>query len=138
MISMPKECHHYTSRHFGVIWELTDILRVLKRLCWHNLFSPFWFAVQWDTCSVQVCRYRLLEDEFSNPSVPDIQKYLTDEDYRWLVYRSAFRCWFIYFLQHSLRLRCPVIPYDSAWSFLVLMHCLKHPNSFWMIGFFYE
>lgn len=102
MISMPKECHHYTSRHFGVIWELTDILRVLKRLCWHNLCSPFWFAVQWDTCSVQVCRYRLLEDEFSNPSVPDIQKYLTDEDYRWLVYRSAFRCWFIYFLQHSL------------------------------------
>ncbi|KDO54664.1 hypothetical protein CISIN_1g0124843mg, partial [Citrus sinensis] len=30
---------------------------------------------------LKVCRYRLLEDEFSNPSVPDIQKYLTDEDY---------------------------------------------------------
>lgn len=35
---------------------------------------------------MQVCRYRLIEDEFSNPSVPELQKYLTDEDYRWQVY----------------------------------------------------
>ncbi|KAJ4730036.1 NEDD8-activating enzyme E1 regulatory subunit [Melia azedarach] len=30
---------------------------------------------------LKVCRYRLIEDEFSNPSVPELQKYLTDEDY---------------------------------------------------------
>ncbi|XP_058006019.1 NEDD8-activating enzyme E1 regulatory subunit AXR1 isoform X2 [Hevea brasiliensis] len=30
---------------------------------------------------LKVCRYRLLEDEFSNPSLPQLQKYLTDEDY---------------------------------------------------------
>lgn len=30
---------------------------------------------------LRVCRYRLIEDEFNNPSVPELQKYLTDEDY---------------------------------------------------------
>ncbi|CAL5403458.1 unnamed protein product [Camellia sinensis] len=29
-----------------------------------------------------VCRYRLLEDEFNSPVLPELQKYLTDEDYR--------------------------------------------------------
>ncbi|XP_052178212.1 NEDD8-activating enzyme E1 regulatory subunit AXR1-like isoform X2 [Diospyros lotus] len=28
-----------------------------------------------------VCRYRLLEDEFSSPAQPELQKYLADEDY---------------------------------------------------------
>ncbi|THG18499.1 hypothetical protein TEA_029838 [Camellia sinensis var. sinensis] len=28
-----------------------------------------------------VCRYRLLEDEFNSPVLPELQKYLTDEDY---------------------------------------------------------
>ncbi|KAK4845131.1 hypothetical protein QYF36_001246 [Acer negundo] len=30
---------------------------------------------------LKVCRYRLIEDEFSNPSITELQKYLTDEDY---------------------------------------------------------
>ncbi|WCJ37568.1 NEDD8-activating enzyme E1 regulatory subunit AXR1 [Euphorbia peplus] len=30
---------------------------------------------------LKVCRYRLIEDEFNNPSLPQLQKYLTDEDY---------------------------------------------------------
>ncbi|GLU02666.1 hypothetical protein SLE2022_199080 [Rubroshorea leprosula] len=30
---------------------------------------------------LKVCRYRLIEDEFNNPSLPELQKYLTDEDY---------------------------------------------------------
>ncbi|RXH89974.1 hypothetical protein DVH24_032331 [Malus domestica] len=30
---------------------------------------------------VSVCRYRLVEDEFNSPTVPELQKYLTDEDY---------------------------------------------------------
>ncbi|XP_010543012.1 PREDICTED: NEDD8-activating enzyme E1 regulatory subunit AXR1 isoform X2 [Tarenaya hassleriana] len=30
---------------------------------------------------LKVCRYRMIEDEFSNPSVTEVQKYLTDEDY---------------------------------------------------------
>lgn len=30
---------------------------------------------------LKVCRYRLIEDEFSNPAVPEVQKYLTDEEY---------------------------------------------------------
>ncbi|RVW97426.1 NEDD8-activating enzyme E1 regulatory subunit AXR1 [Vitis vinifera] len=29
-----------------------------------------------------VCRYRLLEEEFNSPIQPELQKYLTDEDYR--------------------------------------------------------
>ncbi|KAG5545562.1 hypothetical protein RHGRI_017908 [Rhododendron griersonianum] len=29
-----------------------------------------------------VCRYRPLEDEFNSPVLPELQKYLTDEDYR--------------------------------------------------------
>ncbi|KAJ4977165.1 hypothetical protein NE237_002271 [Protea cynaroides] len=28
-----------------------------------------------------VCRYRLIEDEFNSPILPELQKYLTDEDY---------------------------------------------------------
>ncbi|XP_010278678.1 PREDICTED: NEDD8-activating enzyme E1 regulatory subunit AXR1-like [Nelumbo nucifera] len=28
-----------------------------------------------------VCRYRLIEDEFNSPVLPELQKYLTDEDY---------------------------------------------------------
>ncbi|CAL5391201.1 unnamed protein product [Camellia sinensis] len=31
--------------------------------------------------TVPVCRYRLLEDEFNSPVQPELQKYLTDEDY---------------------------------------------------------
>ncbi|KAK4358759.1 hypothetical protein RND71_020988 [Anisodus tanguticus] len=31
-----------------------------------------------------VCRYRLIEDEFNSPVQPELQKYLTDEDYRTL------------------------------------------------------
>ncbi|GMP54009.1 hypothetical protein CsSME_00019293 [Camellia sinensis var. sinensis] len=31
-----------------------------------------------------VCRYRLLEDEFNSPVQPELQKYLTDEDYRYM------------------------------------------------------
>ncbi|KAL2454678.1 NEDD8-activating enzyme E1 regulatory subunit [Abeliophyllum distichum] len=30
---------------------------------------------------VKVCRYRLIEDEFNSPVQPELQKYLTDEDY---------------------------------------------------------
>ncbi|XP_009353281.2 NEDD8-activating enzyme E1 regulatory subunit AXR1 [Pyrus x bretschneideri] len=30
---------------------------------------------------LKVCRYRLVEDEFNSPTVPELQKYLTDEDY---------------------------------------------------------
>ncbi|XP_010475191.1 PREDICTED: NEDD8-activating enzyme E1 regulatory subunit AXR1 [Camelina sativa] len=30
---------------------------------------------------LKVCRYRMVEDEFCNPSVTEIQKYLADEDY---------------------------------------------------------
>ncbi|KDP35362.1 hypothetical protein JCGZ_10346 [Jatropha curcas] len=30
---------------------------------------------------IKVCRYRIIEDEFNNPSLPRLQKYLTDEDY---------------------------------------------------------
>ncbi|KAM5580640.1 hypothetical protein ABKV19_010075 [Rosa sericea] len=30
---------------------------------------------------LKVCRYRSIEDEFSSPILPDLQKYLTDEDY---------------------------------------------------------
>ncbi|XP_061348768.1 NEDD8-activating enzyme E1 regulatory subunit AXR1-like isoform X2 [Gastrolobium bilobum] len=30
---------------------------------------------------VKVCRYRLIEDEFNSPNLPELQKYLTDEDY---------------------------------------------------------
>ncbi|XP_004515094.1 NEDD8-activating enzyme E1 regulatory subunit AXR1-like [Cicer arietinum] len=30
---------------------------------------------------LKVCRYRLIEDEFNSPNVPELQKYLTDEDY---------------------------------------------------------
>ncbi|KAG8642292.1 hypothetical protein MANES_12G066600v8 [Manihot esculenta] len=30
---------------------------------------------------LKVCRYRPIEDEFNNPSLPQLQKYLTDEDY---------------------------------------------------------
>ncbi|XP_044466965.1 NEDD8-activating enzyme E1 regulatory subunit AXR1 isoform X1 [Mangifera indica] len=30
---------------------------------------------------LKVCRYRLIEDEFNSPSIPELQKYLTDEDY---------------------------------------------------------
>ncbi|KAL6136889.1 hypothetical protein ACLB2K_062184 [Fragaria x ananassa] len=30
---------------------------------------------------LKVCRYRPIEDEFTSPSLPDLQKYLTDEDY---------------------------------------------------------
>ncbi|KAK6252057.1 hypothetical protein QUC31_013777 [Theobroma cacao] len=30
---------------------------------------------------LKVCRYRLIEDEYNNPSLPELQKYLTDEDY---------------------------------------------------------
>ncbi|CAK7348973.1 unnamed protein product [Dovyalis caffra] len=30
---------------------------------------------------LKVCRYRLLEDEFNNPAVSELQKYLTDEEY---------------------------------------------------------
>ncbi|XP_050206230.1 NEDD8-activating enzyme E1 regulatory subunit AXR1 [Mercurialis annua] len=30
---------------------------------------------------LKVCRYRHIEDEFNNPSLPQLQKYLTDEDY---------------------------------------------------------
>ncbi|CAJ1979051.1 unnamed protein product [Sphenostylis stenocarpa] len=30
---------------------------------------------------LKVCRYRLIEDEFNSPNLPDLQKYLTDEDY---------------------------------------------------------
>ncbi|KAK7342112.1 hypothetical protein VNO80_25055 [Phaseolus coccineus] len=29
---------------------------------------------------LKVCRYRLIEDEFNAPNLPDLQKYLTDED----------------------------------------------------------
>ncbi|KAJ6403920.1 hypothetical protein OIU84_012173 [Salix udensis] len=31
---------------------------------------------------LKVCRYRLIEDEFSNPAVSELQKYLSDEEYR--------------------------------------------------------
>jgi amyloid beta precursor protein binding protein 1 len=31
---------------------------------------------------LKLCRYRMVEDEFRNPSVTEIQKYLADEDYR--------------------------------------------------------
>ncbi|KAJ1404318.1 Ubiquitin-activating enzyme [Sesbania bispinosa] len=30
---------------------------------------------------LKVCRYRLIEDEFNSPNLPELQKYLTDEDY---------------------------------------------------------
>ncbi|GLU17382.1 hypothetical protein SLE2022_337510 [Rubroshorea leprosula] len=30
---------------------------------------------------LRVCRYLLIEDEFNHPSLPELQKYLTDEDY---------------------------------------------------------
>ncbi|KAF5746071.1 NAD(P)-binding Rossmann-fold superfamily protein isoform 2 [Tripterygium wilfordii] len=30
---------------------------------------------------LKVCRYRPLEEEFNNPSLPELQKYLTDEDF---------------------------------------------------------
>ncbi|KAJ0051477.1 hypothetical protein Pint_02033 [Pistacia integerrima] len=30
---------------------------------------------------LKVCRYRLIEDEFNSPSISELQKYLTDEDY---------------------------------------------------------
>ncbi|OMO75501.1 UBA/THIF-type NAD/FAD binding protein [Corchorus capsularis] len=30
---------------------------------------------------LKVCRYRPVEDEYNNPSLPELQKYLTDEDY---------------------------------------------------------
>ncbi|XP_021822830.1 NEDD8-activating enzyme E1 regulatory subunit AXR1-like [Prunus avium] len=30
---------------------------------------------------LKVCRYRLVEDEFNSPVLPELQKYLTDEDY---------------------------------------------------------
>ncbi|GAV66977.1 ThiF domain-containing protein [Cephalotus follicularis] len=30
---------------------------------------------------LRVCRYRLIEDEFCNPALTEMQKYLTDEDY---------------------------------------------------------
>ncbi|KAK7312712.1 hypothetical protein VNO77_36795 [Canavalia gladiata] len=29
---------------------------------------------------LKVCRYRLIEDEFNSPNLPELQKYLTDED----------------------------------------------------------
>ncbi|WJX49919.1 NEDD8-activating enzyme E1 regulatory subunit axr1, variant 2 [Trifolium repens] len=31
---------------------------------------------------LKVCRYRSIEDEFNSPNLPELQKYLTDEDYR--------------------------------------------------------
>ncbi|KAL5972612.1 NEDD8-activating enzyme E1 regulatory subunit axr1 [Asimina triloba] len=34
-----------------------------------------------NTRKLTVCRYRLIEDEFNSPVVPELQKYLTDEDY---------------------------------------------------------
>ncbi|CAI8616155.1 unnamed protein product [Vicia faba] len=30
---------------------------------------------------LKVCRYRLIADEFNSPNLPELQKYLTDEDY---------------------------------------------------------
>ncbi|TKY66972.1 NEDD8-activating enzyme E1 regulatory subunit [Spatholobus suberectus] len=30
---------------------------------------------------LKVCRYRLIEDEFNSPNLPELQKYLTNEDY---------------------------------------------------------
>ncbi|XP_021893763.1 NEDD8-activating enzyme E1 regulatory subunit AXR1-like isoform X4 [Carica papaya] len=30
---------------------------------------------------IKICRYRLIEDEYNNPFLPQLQKYLTDEDY---------------------------------------------------------
>ncbi|KAJ7981295.1 NEDD8-activating enzyme E1 regulatory subunit [Quillaja saponaria] len=30
---------------------------------------------------LKVCRYRTVEDEFNSPNIPELQKYLTDEDY---------------------------------------------------------
>ncbi|KAL0884473.1 hypothetical protein Bca101_008454 [Brassica carinata] len=40
--------------------------------------SDFWVMV----AALKVCRYLMVEDEFSNPSVTEIQKCLADEDYR--------------------------------------------------------
>ncbi|KAL2456852.1 NEDD8-activating enzyme E1 regulatory subunit [Forsythia ovata] len=45
---------------------------------------------------VKVCRYRLIEDEFNSPVQPELQKYLTDEDYSvavgfYILLRSADR-----------------------------------------------
>lgn len=31
----------------------------------------------------QICRYRHIEDEFTSPCLPELQKCLNDEDYRW-------------------------------------------------------
>ncbi|XP_054816376.1 NEDD8-activating enzyme E1 regulatory subunit AXR1-like [Prosopis cineraria] len=30
---------------------------------------------------LKICRFRLIEDEFNSPNLPELQKYLTDEDY---------------------------------------------------------
>ncbi|XP_022776644.1 NEDD8-activating enzyme E1 regulatory subunit AXR1-like isoform X2 [Durio zibethinus] len=34
---------------------------------------------------LKVCRYRLIEDEYNNPPLAELQKYLTDEDYSFAV-----------------------------------------------------
>ncbi|KAK9151763.1 hypothetical protein Syun_010072 [Stephania yunnanensis] len=39
---------------------------------------------------ITVCRYRPIEEEFNSPSLPEMQKYLNDEDCRWLPIAIGF------------------------------------------------
>ncbi|XVF03075.1 hypothetical protein REPUB_Repub04eG0229300 [Reevesia pubescens] len=47
----------------------------------HSIPKPMIKSFCKNARKLKVCRYRPIEDEYNNPSIAELQKYLTDEDY---------------------------------------------------------
>ncbi|KAK9133413.1 hypothetical protein Scep_012941 [Stephania cephalantha] len=74
---------------FSAIGELLYDLCQLSCRCYVNLQKIYQAKAEADFLAVEQ-QYRPIEEEFNSPSLPEMQKYLNDEDCRWLPIAIGF------------------------------------------------